>query len=89
MLITSSLTINSFSCFNLFYGVLITPSNVKTGGDKPSNKNTGTTGNTDGKIEGDKPSNKKTETTGTTEGKTKGLFHSFLWWAYHLQFYHQ
>ena len=29
----------------------------KAGGDKPSNKNTGTTGNTDGKTGGDQPSN--------------------------------
>jgi hypothetical protein len=39
---------------------------------KPSNKNTGTTGNTDGKTRGDKHTIKKTETTVTTDDKTGG-----------------
>jgi hypothetical protein len=51
---------------------------------------------TDGKTGGDKNIIQEIETTGTTGGKTGGDKHtikmtekSFLWCAYHLQFYHQ
>jgi hypothetical protein len=62
VLITSILTISSFSCSNLFID----------GGHKHSNEKTGTTGPTGGQTGGDKHSNKKTETTGTTDGKARG-----------------